>query len=180
MVFHSGKPAADVGNTMKRIFAVLPTVVVVSGIAGWAVARTNLAGRVEERARIETQAVRMESERTSRRLVDLLASADRVIVSRRPESGGNVESAQAHGWVSRLAQIVGRAEITARNTWSLWVSDTDLTCYRGSEKILWMMPLGRVWKISAGDRSGDFIVNEAAGAAIDALLREAPPRPVSS
>lgn len=165
---------------MKRIFVVLPSVAVASGIAGWAVARAHFTERVEERARVETQAVRMESQRIVRRLSELLATADRVVVSRRPESGGNVESVQAQAWTARLGQIVGRAEIAAQKTWSFWVSDTELTCYRGTEKILWMMPVGKVWKISAGDRSGEFIVNEAAGAAMDALLREAPPRPASS
>lgn len=165
---------------MKRIFAVLPAVAVASGIAGWAVARAHFTERVEERARVETQAVRMESERIVRRLAGLLATADRVVVTRRPERGGNVESVQAQAWIAQLGQIVGHAEITAQKTWSFWVSDTELACYRGTEKTLWLMPVGNVWKISAGDRSGEFIVNEAAGAALDALLREAPPRPASS
>jgi len=110
----------------------------------------------------------------------LLASADRVIVSRRPESGVNDESIHAQAWVARLAQIIGNAEFTAQNSWSFWGFGHRVRRDRGTEKVLWVMPLGRVWKISARDRSGEFIVNEAAGTAIDALLREAPPRPVSS
>jgi hypothetical protein len=34
-----------------------------------------------------------------------------------------------------------------------------------------MMPLGNVWKVSAGDLSGEFIVDDAAGAAMDSFLR---------
>jgi hypothetical protein len=32
------------------------------------------------------------------------------------------------------------------------------------------MPLGNVWKISAGDLSGEFIVDDAAGAAMHRFL----------
>jgi hypothetical protein len=115
------------------------------------------------------QSARQESERIARRLTDLLASADRVIISRRPESGPTLESLQNATSVAHLSQVISRAALTA-SKWSLWMSDTDIKCFRGPEQILWMMPLGNVWRISAGDLSGEFIVDEAAGAAMDRFL----------
>ena len=165
---------------MKRIFAALPTVIVASGIAGWAVARADFTDRVEERARSETQAGRMDSQRVARSLLDQLARADRVVISRRPENGGYLDSVQDRAWISQLTQLIGRAEFTTQRTWSLWVSDTALTCYRGTEKVLWLMPLGRAWKISAQGLSGEVIVSDADGAAMAALFREAQPRLTSS
>ena len=125
--------------------------------------------QVAERAQVEMQSARQESERLARRLTDLLASADRVIISRRPESGPTLESLQNATSVAHLSQVISRAALTA-SKWSLWMSDTDIKCFRGPEQILWMMPLGNVWRISAGDLSGEFIVDEAAGAAMDRFL----------
>jgi hypothetical protein len=157
---------------MNRFLTLLPTVVVASGIAGWAMAQVNIRQRekqVAERAQVEMQSARQESERLARRLTDLLASADRVIISRRPESGPTLESLQNATSVAHLSQVISRAALTA-SKWSLWMSDTDIKCFRGPEQILWMMPLGNVWRISAGDLSGEFIVDEAAGAAMDRFL----------
>ena len=157
---------------MNRIFNLLPTVVVASGIAGWAMAQVNIRQRekqVPERAQVEMQSARQESERIARRLTDLLASADRVIISRRPESGSTVEYLQDRTSIAKVSQVISRAALTA-SKWSLWISDTDIKCFRGPEQILWMMPLGNVWKISAGDLSGEFIVDEAAGAAMSSFL----------
>jgi hypothetical protein len=159
---------------MNRIFNLLPTVVVASGIAGWAMAQVNIRQRekqVAERAQVEMQSARQESERIARRLTDLLASADRVIISRRPGSGPTLESLQNATSVAHLSQVISRAALTASKRWSLWSSDTDIKCFRGPEQILWMMPLGNVWKISAGDLSGEFSVDEAAGAAMASFIR---------
>lgn len=158
---------------MNRFLTLLPTVVVASGIAGWAMAQVNIRQRekqVAERARVEMQSARQESERIARRLTDLLASADRVIISRRPESGPTVESVQDRTSIAHLSQIISRAEPTATSTWRLAIFDSELICFRGTETVLSMMPLGNVWKISAGDLSGEFIVDEAAGAAMSSFL----------
>ena len=157
---------------MNRFLTLLPTVVVASGIAGWAMAQVNIRQRekqVAERAQVEMQAARQESERLARRLTDLLASADRVIISRRPESGPALESLQNATSVAHLSQVISRAALTA-SKWSLWMSDTAINCFRGPEQILWMMPLGNGWKISAGDLSGEFRVDEATGAAMASFL----------
>jgi multidrug efflux pump subunit AcrA (membrane-fusion protein) len=159
---------------MNRIFNLLPTVVVASGIAGWAMAQVHSRQReaqVAERAQVEMQSARQESERIARRLTDLLASADRVIISRRPESGPTVESVQDRTSIAHLFKIISRAEPTATGTWTLMMSDTVLNCIRGTETVLSLMPLGNVWKVSAGDLSGEFIVDDAAGAAMDSFLR---------
>jgi short subunit dehydrogenase-like uncharacterized protein len=159
---------------MHRIFNLLPTGVVASGIAGWALAQVNIRQRekqVAERAQVEMQSARQESERIARRLTDLLASADRVIISRRPESGPTVEYLQDRTSIDHLSQIISRAEPTATGTWTLMMSDTVLNCIRGTETVLSLMPLGNVWKVSAGDLSGEFIVDDAAGAAMDSFLR---------
>jgi hypothetical protein len=158
---------------MNRIFNLLPTVVVASGIAGWAMAQVNIRQRekqVAERAQVEMQSARQESERIARRLTGLLASADRVIISRRPESGPTVESVQDRTSIAHLSQIISRAEPTATGTWTLMMSDTVLNCIRGTETVLSLMPLGNVWKVSAGDLSGEFIVDDAAGAAMHRFL----------
>jgi hypothetical protein len=63
---------------MNRIFNLLPTVVVASGIAGWAMAQVNIRQRekqVAERAQVEMQSARQESERIARRLTDLASAA---------------------------------------------------------------------------------------------------------
>jgi len=163
---------------MKRIFAVLPTLVVASGIAGWAVARANFTDRVQER--VETQAVRMESERVARLLVEQLSGADRAVLSRWPEKGGKLESVQDQAWVSRFAEIIGRAEFGSQRPPALWMSDTSITCYHGTESVLSLMPLDNVWIVTAGKRSAEFTVSDADGAAMTALFREAQPRPASS
>ncbi len=159
---------------MNRIFNLLPTVVVASGIAGWAMAQVNIRQRekqVAERARVEMQSARQESERIARRLTDLLASADRVIISRRPESGPTVESVQDRPSIDHLSQIISRAEPTATNTWRLAIFDSELICFRGTETVLSIMPMDNVWRISAGDLWGEFRIDEAAGAAMDSFLR---------
>lgn len=164
---------------MKRIFAVLPTVVVAAGIAGWAVARANFADRVEERARAETQAVRLESQRVARHLVEQLSGADRVVLSRWPEKGRVVESVQDRAWISRLAQILEGAEFTSQRGAALWVSDTGITCYHGVEPVLTLVPLGNIWKVTAGKLSAEFVVDDADNAAMTALVRDAQPHPTS-
>ena len=155
---------------MNRFLTLLPTVVVASGIAGWAMAQVNIRQREEqvaERAQVEMQSARQDSERIASRLTDLLASADRVIISRRPESGPTVESVQDRTSIAHLFKIISRAELTATNTWRLAIFDSELICFRCTESVLSLMPMGKVWKVSAGDLSGEFIVDEAAGAAMD-------------
>jgi hypothetical protein len=167
---------------MNRIFTVLPTVVVASGIAGMAMAQVHIRQRQEqaaERAQVEMQSARQKSERIARRLTDLLANADRVIISRRPESGPTVESVQDRPSIANLSQVISRAALTATHRWSLLISDTQIKCFRGPEEILWMMPLGNVWKIGAGDLSGDFAVDEATGAAMASFLRANSQPPVA-
>jgi hypothetical protein len=158
---------------MNRFLTLLPTVVVASGIAGWAMAQVNIRQRekqVAERAQVEMQAARQESERLARRLTDLLASADRVIISRRPESGPTVESVQDRTSIAHLFKIISRAELTATNTWRLAVFDSELICFRGTKTVLSIMPMDNVWRISAGDLWGEFRIDEAAGAAMSSFL----------
>lgn len=158
---------------MNRFLTLLPTVVVASGIAGWAMAQVNIRQRekqVAERAQVEMQAARQESERIARRLADLLASADRVIISRRTESGPTVESVQDRTSIAHLFEIISRAEPTATSTWTFMMSDSELNCFRGTESVLSLMPMGKVWKVSAGDLSGEVRVDEAAGAAMASFL----------
>lgn len=81
--------------------------------------------------------------------------------------------------IAHLSQIISRAELTATNTWTLMISDSELICFRGAERVLSVMPVGKVWKIGAGDLSGEFIVDEAAGAAMDSFLRANSQPPVA-
>ena len=158
---------------MNRIFTLLPTVVVASGIAGWAMAQVNIRQREKlaaDRAHVEMQSARQKSEQIARRLTELLASADRVIISRHPESGPTVESVQDRPSIAHLSQIISRAEPTATGTWTLMMSDTVLNCIRGTETVLSLMPMGKVWKVSAGDLSGEFIVDDVTGAAVHSFL----------
>lgn len=167
---------------MNRIFTVLPTVVVASGIAGWAMAQVHIRQREEqvaESAHVEMQAARQKSEQIARRLTELLASADRVIISRRLESGPNLDSLQGRTSLAQLSQIISRAELTATNTWTLIMSDSVLNCFRGTENVLCLMPMGKVWKVSAGGLSGEFNVDEATGAAMDSFLRANSQPPVA-
>ena len=158
---------------MNRFLTLLPTVVVASGIAGWAMAQVNIRQRekqVAERAQVEMQAARQESERLARRLTDLLASADRVIISRRPESGPTVESVQDRTSIAHLFKIISRAELTATNKFRLMIFDSELICFRGTEKVLSIMPMGDLWRISAGDLFDEFRIDEAARAAMASFL----------
>lgn len=158
---------------MNRFLTLLPTVVVASGIAGWAMAQVNIRQRekqVAERAQVEMQAARQESERLARRLTDLLASADRVIISRRPESGPTVESVQDRTSIAHLFKIISRAELTATNKFRLMIFDSELICFRGTEIVLSIMPMGDLWRISAGDLFDEFRIDEAARAAMASFL----------
>ena len=158
---------------MNRFLTLLPTVVVASGIAGWAMAQVNIRQREEqvaERAQVEMQSARQESERIARRLTDLLASADRVIISRRPESGPTVESFQDRTSIAHLFKIISRAEPTATSTWTLMMSDSELNCFRGTKTVLSIMPMGDLWRISAGDLFDEFSIDEAARAAMASFL----------
>jgi hypothetical protein len=158
---------------MNRFLTLLPTVVVASGIAGWAMAQVNIRQRekqVAERAQVEMQSARQESERLARRLADLLASADRVIISRRTESGPTVESVQDRTSIAHLFKIISRAELTATNKFRLMIFDSELICFRGTEKVLSIMPMGDLWRISAGDLFDEFRIDEAARAAMASFL----------